>query len=134
MAKTFFYVAVGMFLLALSYHLGASTAGAQATSFRVLFPGPLVIETGGQIYSLDAPFGWRVWSDPPPVPATSLLAGKGPFITNDGTAWDKYVDGGWRSYPLPGLPVSAMRKSWGELKARYRGSGVSTPSSTPQDR
>ena len=120
MAKRFFYACAGLFLLALSYHLGASNAGAQSQTFRVLYPGPLLIETGGQIYSLDAPFGWRVWSDPPPVLATSILAGKGPFITTDGTAWDKYANGEWRSYPLPGQPTPALHESWGQLKARYR--------------
>ena len=30
MAKKFFYVCAGIFLLALSYHLGARNAGAQA--------------------------------------------------------------------------------------------------------
>jgi hypothetical protein len=35
MARKFFYVCAGMFLLALSYHLGASTATAQAPAEQV---------------------------------------------------------------------------------------------------
>ena len=34
-ARGFFYVSAGMFLLALSYHLGARSAGAQSPSLDV---------------------------------------------------------------------------------------------------
>ena len=42
-AKAFFYISAGLFLLALSYHLGARSAGAQA-------PGnPIVTDWGGYL-------------------------------------------------------------------------------------
>ena len=66
MAPKFFYVCAGMFLLALSYHLGASSAGAQAQSFRVLDPNLMYIETGGRVWYLEHGFGWRQPSSLPP--------------------------------------------------------------------
>ena len=132
-AKAFFYVCAGVFLLALSYHLGARSAGAQAGSFfRVLnASNPLTVEVGGQVYYLDktSPV-WRHPSALPPVPVSSLLVGdSGTYITVDGVAW--WPDGGpgWQSLPLPGSgPVSAQRETFGALKSRYRGtSGAAQP-------
>ena len=126
MARKFFYVCAGMLMLALAYHLGASTAGAQVSQFRVLDPNLMYVETGGQIYALTAQ-GWVVPSSFPPVPMSSLLAGHGPYITTGGTGW--WLDGYqnvWNSFPLPGSPTPAMHESWGHVKARYR----STPGMT----
>lgn len=51
MAKKFFYVSAGMFLLALAYHLGASTATAQAPSNPVVaFSGQTVITASGDVF------------------------------------------------------------------------------------
>jgi hypothetical protein len=54
MARKFFLVAAGMFLLALSYHLGASTATAQAPGNPVVtsIPGPFpaVVTANGDVY------------------------------------------------------------------------------------
>jgi hypothetical protein len=123
MARKFFYVCAGMLMLALSYHLGANTAGAQSAQgvqFRVLDADQLYVESGGQDYYLTAQ-GWVAPSSLPPVPVSSIVAGHAPYITQDGTGW--WMDGyqnEWRSYHLPGGPIPAQRESWGQLKARYR--------------
>ena len=118
-AKKFFYVCAGLLMLAVAYHLGALNAGAQSSQFRVLHPDG-VIETGGQVYALGE-LGWVVPSSLPPVPATSIVAGHGPYITVDGTAWrlDAYT-GEWRSYPLPGGPTPTRPSTFGSIKAKYR--------------
>ena len=125
-ARAFFYVAAGVFLLVLSYHLGARSAAAQSGSFFQVLnaSNPLTVEVGGQVYYLDKSVPvWRHPSAMPPVPVGSLLAGDGgTYITEDGTAW--WPDGGpgWQSLPLPGSgPVPTQRETFGALKARYRG-------------
>jgi len=47
-ARTFFYVCAGLFLFALSYHLGATNAGAQAGASIVGFSA----EGGGSTFSV----------------------------------------------------------------------------------
>jgi hypothetical protein len=46
-AKSFFYGCAGIFLLALSYHFGATSAGAQAPS------NPVVATEGGYVFTLN---------------------------------------------------------------------------------
>ena len=123
MARKFFYVCSGILMLALAYHLGASTAGAQGAQgaqFRVLDSSQMYVESGGQVYYLTAT-GWAQPSGLPPVPVSSLVAGHAPYITQEGTGW--WLDGyqnEWRSFRLPGGPIPAQRETWGQVKARYR--------------
>ena len=107
-ARTFFYVAAGIFLLALSYHLGARTATAQA-------PGNPVVGA------------WQ-----------ASIAGAGAsnaVVTANG---DVYVSGTCISWDLRGNvfgsgPTPALHESWGQLKARYAPSrGTAQPGT--QDR
>ena len=89
MARKFFYVCAGMFLLALSYHFGASTATAQAPSnpVAVALDGNTVVTTNGDVYATlnhSAPGSWSLVSN---------------------------VFGGG--------PTPAVRESWGSLKSRY---------------
>ena len=55
MAKRFFFVCAGLFLLALSYHLGARSATAQAgaTGFAFSVSGPIacVMTPNGDVYA-----------------------------------------------------------------------------------
>lgn len=78
MAKKFFYVCAGTFLLALSYHFGASTATAQAPSNPVVatFYGHSgVVTANGDVYqsASNDPYGAYVFrtnvfgSTPAPV-------------------------------------------------------------------
>ena len=93
MARKFFYVCAGMFLLALSYHFGASTATAQAPGNQAVALGSLsgyqvVLTAGGDIY----------WS-----PNGSLA---GPWALGGNV--------------FGGAPVPTQHESWGQVKARYR--------------
>ena len=89
-ARQFFLVAAGMFLLALSYHFGASTATAQAPGNPIVGiaadGGNFVVVTGnGDTYHGDGPSPW--------APGHNVFVGS---------------------------PTPAVRESWGQLKARYR--------------
>ena len=57
LAKRFFYVSAALFLLALTYHLGARSAAAQAPSNPVVsmagaYPNLWVITANGDVYYL----------------------------------------------------------------------------------
>ena len=94
MAKKFFYVCAGIFLLALSYHFGASSASAQAPSNSVV---ALVI-------------------NPP-----NLTGAYGALVTANG---DVYGTTDWSSWHLVSSvfsgPVPVQQPSWGQVKAKYR--------------
>jgi hypothetical protein len=93
MAKKFFYVCAGILMLALSYHFGASSAGAQASGSSIV-----------------AAFVGDVQSEP--YYAWAFTA------SGDVYGWR---DGSWHlhSSVLAG-PTPAQPTSFGELKARYR--------------
>ena len=105
MARKFFYVCAGMLMLALSYHLGAGTAAAQATgrvvSMQALFAGV----GGGILYCTDAGDLYFRY--------VSGAAGDGG--PSDLLASSRYL-GNLQSGP----PVPAVHESWGQVKARYR--------------
>ena len=98
MARKFFYVCAGMLMLALSYHLGASTATAQAGGSVVVAAtaGNYVFTANGDVYR---PVTW--------------------FPDPSQWAWAGNVFGS-------GGPTPALHESWGQVKARYRGNPVST--------
>ncbi len=122
-AKSFFYVTLG--ILALAFHLGASTAGAQSSVFRVL--GVNYVGVGGDVYVF-APslLGWaKVPSNElPPVPASSLVEYQGQFaITAAGEGWvlpdigaAAWVSKGF----VPGAATPTTPTTFGALKAKYR--------------
>ena len=94
MARKFFYVCAGMFLLALSYHLGASTATAQGSGNPIVAAfgqAPVVVTANGDVYVSNGGNGgtWTGW-----VRVTNVFSG---------------------------APVPAQHESWGQVKARYRG-------------
>ena len=100
MARKFFYIAAGMLMLALSYHFGAGTAGAQS-GLQVAAVGrdfiDYAVTTNGDLYHLNYdPFSGQL------RPAT--LVGN----------------------IFGGAPTPALHESWGQVKARYR----STPGMT----
>jgi hypothetical protein len=91
LAKRFFYVSAGILCLALAYHLGATSAGAQAAGNSVVAAaGGFVVAANGNVYADPAllqPSNASQW----------VLAGN-----------------------VFGVPVSAKQETWGQLKARYR--------------
>jgi hypothetical protein len=91
MARKFFYICAGMFLLALSYHLGATGAQAQASGNTIVAGDQVVAYTAnGDAYLNTA--------------ATSTT---GPWRR----VGNVFTGGG---------PVPATQESWGQVKARYR--------------
>ena len=92
MARKFFYVCAGMFLLALSYHFGASTATAQS-------PGNPVVATFGSNAMVVTANGDVYWNrSGQPIGPVWSLAGN----------------------VFSGAPVPTQHESWGQVKARYR--------------
>ena len=89
-ARSFFYVCAGLFLLALSYHLGARSAAAQA-------PGNPVVALGIGVS------GFQI------VAATS----NGDCYGYDGSAWIPLPN-------VFGTPTLVQQSTWGAVKSRYR--------------
>jgi len=92
MARKFFYVCAGMLMLALSYHLGASTAIAQAPANPVVAAfgnSGAVVTANGDVYvgGGGSANGWTNW-----VLASNVFSGG---------------------------PVPAQRETWGQLKSRF---------------
>ena len=90
-AKAFFFVCAGVFLLALSYHLGSTSAGAQApgnSAVGISGEQAVIVTANGDVYE---PFGTNSWAQ------------------------------GWhRTSNIFTGPTSAQNETWGQLKARYR--------------
>ena len=95
MARKFFYVCAGMFLLALSYHLGASTATAQG-------PGNPVV-------------GFIAYGNAG-LAAAAITANGDVYASNIGG-----LDHGWvfKQNIFNGGATPSLHESWGQLKARY---------------
>jgi len=90
-ARAFFFVCAGVFLLALSYHLGATSAGAQAPGNAVVAAaGGFVVAANGNVYA-------------------------GPALLSPSNASQWVLAGN-----VFEAPVSATQETWGQLKARYR--------------
>jgi hypothetical protein len=94
MAKRFFYVCVGIFLLALSWHFGARSATAQAPS------NPVVGVAGGN-------GAWMVVTANGDTYMLSAFVQPGPCWTSNCNVF-------------AGGPTPARQESFGSVKARYR--------------
>jgi len=139
MARKFFYVSAGMFLLALSYHLGAVNAHAQATGAVECVAydaqrGFAVVNHRFYHVDLTSPPTFQDLG-PLPAPARAVACGDNGVVLEDGTAWECHAPGNWQSFgTLPlGAPTPALHESWGSLKSRYAPSHAPT-SQTPTDR
>ena len=95
LAKRFFYVSAALFLLALTYHLGARSAGAQA--------GGTVIGVAAYFYQ---PGG----------------AGEYVVATSGGDVYRKQPGGTWQyqGNALGAGPTVTTSTTWGKVKADYR--------------
>jgi hypothetical protein len=92
-AKAFFYVCAGLCLLAVAYHLGASSALAQAPGNSIVSgSGGCVVTANGDVYVAPGVVGpssnWAQWSRVGNV--------------------------------FSGGPIPTTQQSWGQLKAKYR--------------
>jgi hypothetical protein len=152
MARKFFYVCAGVFLLALSYHLGAGTAGAQSggtvEGAQYCMQGgieeTLTFAVGRTLYYfVYVPNSGRYQAVPvgPPIPGTAPVAttsGQGPILVllANGDAYDMVLGSGawvYRGNLLGGAPIPTLRQSWGQVKSRYAPSHSPT-SQTPAGR
>ena len=96
MARKFFYVCAGLFLLALTYHLGARSVGAQAPGNPVVATIPLACGT---------------------VDGAVVTANGDVYVTQGGDCFAKWTH---RGNVFSGGPVPVTQETWGRLKARYR--------------
>jgi hypothetical protein len=135
MAKKFFYVCAGVFLLSASYQFGARSAVAQSggpyvVGSFVVDTDPLVIDASGQMWMMGANNSPGVRLGPVPLPkpgavldATCSVVGDtfqacvlyadGDAYKFDRTSWHflgNVVDGG----------TNSANSTWGQMKARYR--------------
>ena len=93
MAKRFFYVCAGLFLLALTYHLVARSAGAQA-------PGNPIVGVAGTLT-----YGGCV----------VVLANGDTYVSNAAsTFWTREAN------VFGDNPTSTQGTSWGRVKADFR--------------
>jgi len=103
MARKFFYVCAGILMLALSFHLGATSATAQfGTPVTGVIStsgggGLVVMTSNGDCYVRDFAGGYP-WS------------GFGPNMASVGNFWS-------------GAPTPTQQGSWGQLKSRYAPNG-----------
>lgn len=137
MARRFFYVAAGMLMLAMSYHLSADRATAQAGGqlAAIAVGGALFgVDQDGGLYSGEGCFG----TNRPFARVGELPAGRTPTCMaslNNGAIifigcsnGDVFTFNAGESAPispsfcgnlLSGSPTPAQRESWGQLKQRY---------------
>ncbi len=129
-AKAFFYVCAGVFLLALSFHLGATSARGQGGGTGWFVEGSY----GGSCYVVTASGDW--WRYVPGLgwlndlgnifggasgarTIVSLLPGIA--LTSNGEVWYGGNGGTWTNAGVPPLgPTPSTHESWGQLKAKYR--------------
>ena len=96
MAKRFFYVCAGLLMLAMTYHLGARSAGAQA---------------GGQVVGVAG------------IYAANSVSVQYVVATSGGDVYRRYEGGGTWTYmgnALGAGPTPATETTWGKVKADYR--------------
>jgi hypothetical protein len=138
MARKFFLVAAGMLMLALSYHLGASTAGAQAQGSTVIAaygwrdsePAHYAAVVGRTAYVLTS--GDTVYPFSATIPGTAPVVAVGGSMANtlnnvcvvlaNGDAYSAaYNDTNWQydGNVIGAGPTSIGRASWSQVKALY---------------
>jgi hypothetical protein len=94
-AKKFFYVSAGLFLLAVSYQFGARSAGAQA-------PGNPVVSLSAVYFA--QPLMWAVTSN------GDVYADNG----SQGLTWVR------RGNVFGNSPTASQSATWGQVKSTYR--------------
>ena len=116
LAKRFFYVCAGLLCLALAYHLGARSAGAQVGSMVSGF-------SGGTDSNSHCRGTFYVMTDNGDVYGRTMVGG----LCGSSAGTLSYIGNFWGGDPVP-----AQRESFGAMKSRYRARGAAQPS--PQGR
>jgi len=135
MAKKFFYVCAGLFLLALTYQLGARIAAAQAPSNPVAamsgtYPNQWVVTANGNVYYWSGSC-WRqpdcrnVFGTPNASNPVVAMSGEYPnqwVVTANGDVY--YWSGSCWTQPscrnVFGTPTASTPTTWGQVKSTYR--------------
>ena len=145
-ARKFLYVCAGVFLLALSYHLGASTVGAQGAGLGLIcrLDGTDMYSTesfctpGGDVFQYWGGHWTKTSNVFGGAPGGRLVVSydSGVALASNGEVFASALlgYGPWTSVGFPiGGPTPAMQESWGQLKSRYAPSHGPT-SQTPVNR
>jgi hypothetical protein len=133
-ARKFFYIAAGVFLFALAFHLGQTSARAQVGGL-IDCAGTTNGEAataviGRYVYFMSRSEPVRLFASQP-IPGTSrVVACEAPIVVlENGEVWFWYSVGGgeWSLVgTFPGGPTPTQQQSWGQLKSRYAPSHVPT--------
>jgi hypothetical protein len=137
-ARAFFFVCAGIFLLAVSYQLGATSARAQTG----IVQGATVNDLGYFAAASGRTFYWGysyysggspplLRTVPDPIPGTSEVVvaemihggdGYNVVLANgDVYQWGYGQAPGWRyAFNLVGAPTPARQASWGQVKVDHR--------------
>jgi hypothetical protein len=121
MARKFFYIAAGMFLLALSYHLGASNARAQAGgslvgAFVVQGFSPwlaVAVDDAGHLYARTQGGGWTAAAQLPGTPTALLPAVNTVRRSEDaacGSAGPELIRAGSTLEAMGGMSLNCSRR------------------------
>jgi hypothetical protein len=142
-ARSFFFVAAGMFLLALAYQLGARAAEGQATGTVECADVDYYGAGTAWFAVVNRHLYWQCNSSTScdqvslyagaPIPGSTpvIACGTGAVVLQDGTI---YV---WQGGPggagpwlqigdFAGGPTPALHQSWGQVKARYQNTPATT--------
>jgi len=129
-ARTFFHVAAGLFLLALSFQLGATSARGQVGGTGWFIEGPsygscYVVTASGDWWRYAPGLGWlndvgNIFGGASGArTVVSLLPGMA--LTSNGEVWYGGEGGTWTNAGAPPLgPTPVHQRTWGAVKARYR--------------
>jgi hypothetical protein len=133
MARKFCYACAGLFLLALSYHLGAVRALAQ--SGHQLRIGSVIgsrvgVDQGGLIWAL-GDYGPPVSGLALPKPGNVVAISASPSnptvgvepiqVLYDDGDWYLYGNGAWSFRGnIFGTPTATFKQTWGQVKSTYR--------------
>jgi hypothetical protein len=134
MAKKFFYVCAGLFLLALSYHLGARSASAQIGGLQAGFGFPFACGVEGRTVHVMQRDGLGTFETyPDPLPGSSpavgvwaddsgLSATHAYVVLANGDVYHGFYGQGWTltGNLLSGAPTPAQAQTWGRVKSAYR--------------
>jgi len=139
-ARKFFYVCAGMLMLALSYHLGASSATAQIggpIECAGITSGLATGVIGRYVYIMSRSEPVRLLASLP-VPGTSrvIACETDMVVLENGEVWfwSPFSGGEWTLVGnFPGGATPALHESWGQVKSRYAPKSAPT-SQPPTDR
>ncbi len=134
MAKRFFYVCAGLLCLAMSYHLGARSAGAQVAGSLVAGSyepdtSPCGVDASGNLWILERNSGevYGPYALPHSGDVVAVTASYTPgsfFGTLLYTNGDAYHHENGQDWQYVGnvlaRPTASRQSTWGLMKARYR--------------